>query len=100
MACSGKGGVQLDLTKVPTVNGWKSPAIPRFSESTGRILVEVDPEFAADFEAAMEGFPCACIGRATPEKRLAATCCGGAKVLDCELARLKKPWKDGLTPYY
>ncbi|MEF2891884.1 MAG: AIR synthase-related protein, partial [Akkermansia sp.] len=100
MAFSGKGGVQLDLTKVPTVNGWKSPAIPLFSESTGRILVEVDPEFAADFEAAMEGFPCACIGRATPEKRLAATCCGGEKVLDCELARLKKLWKDGLTPYY
>lgn len=48
----------------------------------------------------MEGFPCACIGRATPEKRLAATCCGGEKVLDCELARLKKLWKDGLTPYY
>ncbi len=100
MAFSGKGGVQLDLTKVPTVNGWKSPAIPLFSESTGRILVEVDPEFAADFEAVMEGFPCACIGRATPEKRLAVTCCGGEKVLDCELARLKKLWKDGLTPYY
>lgn len=35
MAFSGKGGVRLDLTKAPTVNGWKSPAVPLFSESTG-----------------------------------------------------------------
>ena len=100
MAFSGKGGVRLDLTKVPTVNGWKSPAVPLFSESTGRILVEVDPEFAADFETAMDGFPCACIGGVTEEKRLTATCCGGEKVLDCDIANLKKLWKDGLTPYY
>ena len=100
MAFSGKGGVRLDLTKAPTVNGWKSPAVPLFSESTGRILVEVDPEFAADFEAAMAGFPCACIGSVTKEKRLTATCCGGEKVLDCDVAKLKKLWKDGLTPYY
>ena len=100
MAFSDKGGVRLDLTKVPTVNGWKSPAVPLFSESTGRILVEVDPEFAADFETAMDGFPCACIGGVTEEKRLTATCCGGEKVLDCDIANLKKLWKDGLTPYY
>ena len=100
MAFSGKGGVRLDLTKVPTANGWKSPAVPLFSESTGRILVEVDPEFAADFETAMDGCPCACIGGVTEEKRLTATCCGGEKVLDCDIANLKKLWKDGLTPYY
>ena len=70
MSFSGKGGFRLDLTKVPTANGWKSPAVPLFSESTGRILVEVDPEFAADFETAMDGFPCACIGGVTEEKRL------------------------------
>ena len=29
--------------------------MPLCSESTGRILVEVDPEFAADFETAMDG---------------------------------------------
>ena len=69
-------------------------------EAGGRILVEVDPEFAADFETAMDGFPCACIGGVTEEKRLTATCCGGEKVLDCDIANLKKLWKDGLTPYY
>ncbi len=99
MAFSGKGGIKLDLSKLPTENGWKSPAVPLFSESTGRILVEVDGEFAADFEAAMEGYPCACVGETTPEARLTATCCGGT-VLDCEVATLKKLWKDGLTPYY
>lgn len=96
MAFSGKGGVRLDLTKVPTVNGWKSPAVPLFSESTGRILVEVDPEFAADFETAMDGFPCACIGGVTEEKRLTATCCGGEKVLDCDIANLKNSGRTDL----
>ena len=48
----------------------------------------------------MDGFPCACIGSVTEEKRLTATCCGGEKVLDCDIANLKKLWKDGLTPYY
>ena len=53
-----------------------------------------------ELEAAMAGFPCACIGSVTKEKRLTATCCGGEKVLDCDVAKLKKLWKDGLTPYY
>ena len=48
----------------------------------------------------MAGFPCACIGSVTKEKSLTATCCGGEKVLDCDVAKLKKLWKDGLTPYY
>ena len=53
-----------------------------------------------ELEAAMAGFPCACIGSVTKEKSLTATCCGGEKVLDCDVAKLKKLWKDGLTPYY
>ena len=100
MAFSGKAGIELNLDKVPTQNGWTSPAIPLFSESTGRILVEVTPDFAQDFEAAMEGFPCACIGKATDANKNIVATYQGATVLDCELAKLKKLWKDGLTPYY
>lgn len=101
MAYSGKGGIELDLAKIPTQDGWKSPAVPLFSESTGRILVEVDPDLVGEFEAAMEDFPCACIGKATPEhRRIVASCCRGKQVINCELAQLKKLWKDGLTPYY
>jgi phosphoribosylformylglycinamidine synthase len=100
MAFSGKAGIELDLTALPTVGGWKSPAVALFSESTGRILVEVDPDFARDFEAAMEGFPCACVGQAVEGDRIKATCCNGRTVLDSSVTELKKLWKDGLTPYY
>ncbi|MFR4223290.1 MAG: hypothetical protein ACLT38_06335 [Akkermansia sp.] len=89
----------MDLTKVPTVNGWKSPAVPLFSESTGRILVEVDPESPRILKRPWTD-SCACIGSVTKETSLTATCCGGEKVLDCDVAKLKKLWKDGLTPYY
>ena len=60
--------------------------------------MEVDPEFAADFETAMDGFPCACIGVVTEEKRLTATCCGGEKVLDCDIANLKNSGRTDLPP--
>ncbi len=101
MAFSGKGGITLDISKLPTRGNWNSPAVPLFSESTGRILVEVDPDLASEFEAAMEGFPCACIGESTEDiDSLKATCCGGKLVLDSSVKELKKLWKDGLTPYY
>lgn len=101
MAFSGKAGIELDLCKLPTKGEWKSPAVPLFSESTGRIIVEVSPANAAAFEAAMSGQPCACIGKATTgHARVKATCCGDKVVLDCDLAELKSLWKQGLTPFY
>ena len=60
------------------------------------VLPGVDPEIIRTLMDANR----ACIGGVTEEKRLTATCCGGEKVLDCDIANLKKLWKDGLTPYY
>ncbi len=104
MAFSGKAGVELDLSAVPTEKGWNSPAIPLFSESTGRILIEVEAGKADDFARAMEGFPCAEIGRTTDEHRKLIVrkhaCPGSEQLLVAELAELKSLWKNGLTPYY
>ena len=99
MAFSGKGGITLNLDALPTVGGWKNNAVPCFGESTGRFLVEVDPDMADEFAAAMDGTPCARIGSATTDGKLTITA-GGATVLQAEIAELKNIWKNGLTPFY
>ena len=99
MAFSGKGGITLNLDALPTVGGWKNNAVPCFGESTGRFLVEVDPDMADEFAAAMAGTPCARIGSATTDGKLTITA-GGATVLQAEIAELKSIWKNGLTPFY
>lgn len=99
MAFSGKGGLCLDLDKLPTESGWSNKVVPCFSESTGRFLVEVDEDLAAEFAAAMEGCPCARIGTATADGKLTLTA-GGESVLSADIADLKRIWKHGLTPYY
>lgn len=101
MAFSGKAGIELDLRKLPTKGGWKSPAVALFAESTGRILVEVAPDKGEAFEACFKNLPCARIGYATGEhKRLKAVCCDDRLVIDADLAELKNLWKQGLTPFY
>ncbi len=99
MAFSGIGGMKIDLDALPTVNGWQNNAVPCFSESTGRFLVEVDEDMAAEFETAMAGFPCARIGSATTDGQLTITA-KGSTVLQAEIAELKSIWKNGLTPFY
>ena len=99
MAFSGIGGMKLDLDALPTVKGWQNNAVPCFAESTGRFLVEVDEDMAAEFEAAMAGFPCARIGSATTDGQLTITA-KGSTVLQAEIAELKNIWKNGLTPFY
>ena len=99
MAFSGKGGLCIDLDKLPTAHGWKNLIVPCFAESTGRFLVEVDPDMADDFASAMEGTPCARVGYATSDGKLTLTS-GGKVALQEEIAALKHIWKHGLTPYY
>ena len=99
MAFSCKGGISIDLDKLPTVGGWQNKAVPCFSESPGRFLVEVDEDMADEFAAAMEGTPCARIGSATADGKLTITA-GGATVISADIAELKSIWKNGLTPFY
>ena len=99
MAFSGKGGISIDLDKLPTVGGWQNRAVPCFSESTGRFLVEVDEDMAEEFAAAMAGTPCARIGSATADGKLTITA-GEATVISADVAGLKSIWKNGLTPFY
>ncbi len=99
MAFSGKGGICINLDALPTGKGWNNNAVPCFSESTGRFLVEVDESLADAFAEAMSGFPCARVGASNDSGRL-TLCAQGATVLDADLAELKSIWKNGLTPFY
>lgn len=99
MAFSCKGGISLDLDALPTAGGWLNNSVPCFAESTGRFLVEVDDDLVHEFEAAMQGTPCARIGSATQDGKLTITA-KGATVLSADVADLKHIWKHGLTPYY
>ena len=64
------------------------------------IVSELDCDvLAAEFEAAMAGFPCARIGSATTDGQLTITA-KGSTVLQAEIAELKSIWKNGLTPFY
>ncbi len=99
MAFSGKAGITIDLDKLPTVGSWTNLAVPCFCESTGRLLVEVDDSLAAEFAAAMAGFPCAEVGRSTEGADITLTS-AGKDVLNASLTELKNIWKNGLTPFY
>ena len=99
MAFCGSAGVSINLDAFPTQHGWKNNVIPCFAESTGRFLVEVDEDMAADFTEAMAGSPCAQVGRTTADGKMTLAS-GGKPVLQADVAELKHIWKHGLTPYY
>lgn len=99
MAFSGKGGMEIDLDLLLTEGDWTNPAVGLFSESTGRILCEVDADLTHEFETAMAGYPCACIGSATETRELVFRQ-KGRELFRSSVPALKALWKNGLTPFY
>lgn len=100
MGFSLQGGMELDLGKLPSKAGINSAIVALFSESTGRILVEVAADKAAAFAEAMQGYSCAQIGSSSASHQQLQFSHGGSVVASSELAELKAMWKNGLTPYY
>ncbi len=87
MALGGRLGAAVALESAET-----DPAVPLFSESNGRLLVEVDAAQAADFEAHFAGAPLLRIGVVTPEPNLAVTV-NGASAIHLPVERLVAAWK-------
>ena len=65
-----------------------------YSESSGRFIVTIAPENKESFESAMEGLCYSLVGVVTREKRLHVTGTEGSTVIDLEIAKLKKRWKE------
>jgi len=90
-----KAGLDIDPLKVPA-QGELEPATLLFSESAGRLVIEVSPEHVAQVEALFQGQPFAWIGESTDTHELLNI----TGLVSEPLSELKALWKNGLTPYY
>ena len=95
MAFSGNTGMQVDLTQV-TCSGVLRDDFTVFSESNGRLLVEVGPDRSTEFENVLAGICFSRIGQTIPEKRLVVTGHGDKLLIDADLESLRSSWKNGL----
>jgi len=66
MALAGRLGLDLSLVNLPRSPDMDRDDVALFSESSGRFLVEVAPDDAEAFEAALAGRPFACLGCIPP----------------------------------
>ena len=64
-----------------------------FGESLGRLLVEVAPEHAADFEAQLAGLPYTALGEVTAEPTLRVWGTNGELLIETDLAALENAWR-------
>jgi len=84
-------GVGAPLAVAPTGQVQDLPLL--FDEAPGRLLVEVAPEHAAEFEAQMVGLPCAALGEVIAEPFLRVTGLTGELLIEAELAALEDAWR-------
>ncbi len=99
MGFSGTGGIEVDLEALPADPELDDTA-RLFSESTGRILLELDPEALAAVEEEFTGLPFAVLGASSAGHRDLVIRRGEAPLIRRSLEELKHAWKTGLTPYY
>jgi phosphoribosylformylglycinamidine synthase len=93
MAIAGGLGLALELDAVDAPGG---PLVKLFSETPSRFLVEVAPDRAEAFAAALSGLPVARVGTVN-DGTLLSVRAGGAPLLSYELGALRATWKSGLN---
>jgi phosphoribosylformylglycinamidine synthase len=94
MAFTGGLGIELNLKAVP-VEAEIREDLTLFSESNGRLLVEVPPWHRSRFEEIMAGSVYSMIGSVTERERLTIQSERGP-VIDLSLDQLMKAWKTPL----
>jgi phosphoribosylformylglycinamidine synthase subunit PurSL len=94
MAFTGGLGLDVDLAKVPVTAEMRED-LALFSESNGRLLVEVSGGDAKAFEALMKGSTLACIGSVVEEPRIRVTK-SGKKLIEIANSETIKAWKTPL----
>ncbi len=94
MVISSGLGLSIDLSAIPQRGGGSRLSADRllFSESTGRLLVTVDPVRAQRFEEAIKPFEVARIGRVIPEWRLSILWGADGVLAELEGAELARAW--------
>ncbi len=91
MAFSGALGLAADLGKVNAETGMNDTEI-LYSESAGRIVIEVSADRAKDIEA-LFGEDAACIGKTLEEPRMVISSLSGDMIIDEGIETLKAAWK-------
>jgi phosphoribosylformylglycinamidine synthase len=94
MAFSGKGGIRVDLSRLPAEEGCTTAEL-LFGETPARLVVEVAPEHMEAARAA----GLVAIGDSTREPWLHISN-SAVTLIDTSVAELKAIWKAGLTPFY
>jgi phosphoribosylformylglycinamidine synthase len=96
MGFSGKGGLEVDLYAISS----ETPAVSLFSESTGRILIEVAPDNVAALQAALEGESFAIIGKTSATHADLVIRQQGTELMRQALPELKATWQHRLAEFY
>ena len=94
MALAGGLGLELRLADAPRTGDANDDAAIAFSESLGRLLVEVRPSASDRFEALLAGHPVARIGRVSEDSRIAITGLDGQPVIDTDVAVIESAWRN------
>jgi phosphoribosylformylglycinamidine synthase len=94
MAFTGGLGLDIDLGKVPVSENMRNDIL-LFSESNGRLLLEVPANKTSEFELTMGDSIISCIGVVRNNPVLSFTK-DGSKLMEVELSRLMDAWKTPL----
>ncbi|MBX3013478.1 MAG: phosphoribosylformylglycinamidine synthase subunit PurL [Caldilineaceae bacterium] len=92
MALAGRRGATVTLDPMQAASPTLDPLTLLFSESNGRLLVEVQPENMAAFEAHMAGVTLLPLGEVTAEQTLQITHSGQA-IVSLAVTQLVDAWK-------
>ncbi|HME54634.1 MAG TPA: phosphoribosylformylglycinamidine synthase subunit PurL [Candidatus Lokiarchaeia archaeon] len=92
MCFSGELGAKIHLSNVPVTETCNRDDLVLFSESNGRIIVEIPNGKESEFEDVMAGAVYAKIGEVTIEQNLEITGMNSNVILNAELLDLKKAW--------
>ena len=89
-AIAGNLGLKIDLAKVPTslTKDWQILG----SESTGRLVVTIDPKNKEQFEEYMQGNAYACIGEVTSERQLQVYGVNGDLIINKTISELRSDY--------
>jgi phosphoribosylformylglycinamidine synthase len=96
MALAGGRGLELRLGDLPREPGLERPEALAFSESQGRLLLELSPDNAAELERRLDGLPAACIGEVRQQPTLRVLGLDGELALEASVSELEQSWRGHL----
>ncbi len=89
---AGGYGLDVDLSGIAREGAGTDDAV-LYSESSGRLVVSVDPRKRDEFEAAMAGNACSLVGTVREDDRFLVRGLGGNTIIDDSVYELKRAWQ-------